>query len=90
MGPWSFDSTAGAKESFMPKVRIIKGVAAAPWNIAAFVDDVIEVDEKQAAMLVQADRARYVTDENLHDELIEIATNKAKTETATVKPKRKK
>lgn len=74
----------------MPKIRITKGVTAAPWNIAAFVGDVIECDDKQAALLVQADRAQYLKDEALHQELTETATAKTKPETATAKPQRKR
>ena len=66
----------------MAKVKILKGVAAAPWNLGAFVGDVIECDDALAAKMVKAGRAEYA------GPVTETAESKA--ETATAKPQRKR
>lgn len=36
------------------KIQIIKPVCCKPWNLSALVNDVIEVDDKQANALIDA------------------------------------
>lgn len=70
------------------KVRILKGVATSPWNLAAFVGEVITVDVEIGTELIEAERAEAVEDKaKKAAPKSEKATAKApaKAETATKK-----
>lgn len=72
------------------KIRILKGVACPPWNIAAFVGQVITVTKEMGAELIEAERAEAVSDKAAADKAApaaEKATAKApaKAENATKK-----
>ena len=61
----------------MVKIKITQGVAVKPWNLGAFVGDVIECEKEKAAQLVKAGRAEYVTSETADSKIaIEKATAK--------------
>lgn len=78
------------------KVKITAPVGAAPYFMALFIGDVVELDEKQAGILVEAGRAIYMTPQETPQaapqaiEITETATAKTAPETATSKPQRKR
>jgi hypothetical protein len=58
------------------KVKIIKGVACNPWNMSNLIGDILEIDNKQGAELIEAGRAELVKEDN--SEIIEEAKPKKK------------
>lgn len=57
-----------------------------------FIGDVVELDEKQAELIVETGRATYVSSDVIPTaiEITETATAKTTPETATSKPQRKR
>ena len=66
------------------KIKITAPVGAPPFNLGLFVGDVLECEEKQAALLVEAGRAQYVTQPTPTPET---AAAKIEPETATANRK---
>lgn len=74
------------------KIKIKAPVGAAPFFMGLFIGDVVELDEKQAEILVESGRAAYVKSDATPTaiEITETATDKTSPETATSKPQRKR
>lgn len=74
------------------KIKIKAPVGAAPFFMALFIGDVVELDEKQAEILVESGRATYVSSDVIPTaiEITETAAAKTAPETATSKPQRKR
>jgi len=74
------------------KIKITAPVGAAPFFMALFIGDVVELDEKQAELIVESGRAAYVKSDAAPTaiEITETATSKTSPETATSKPQRKR
>ena len=74
------------------KIKITAPVGAAPYFMALFIGDVVELDEKQAEILVESGRAAYVKSDAtpIAIEITETAAAKTSPETATSKPQRKR
>lgn len=78
------------------KIKITAPVGAAPFFMGLFIGDVVELDEKQAEILVESGRAVYLTPQETLQaapqaiEITETASAKTSPETATSKPQRKR
>ena len=74
------------------KIKITAPVGAAPFFMGLFIGDVVELDEKQAEILVESGRAAYVKSDAAPTaiEITKTATDKTAPETATSKPQRKR
>lgn len=74
------------------KIKITAPVGAAPFFMALFIGDVVELDEKQAELIVESGRAAYVSLDAIPTaiEITETATAKTSPEIATSKPQRKR
>lgn len=74
------------------KIKITAPVGAAPFFMGLFIGDVVELDEKQAEILVESGRAAYVKSDATPTaiEITETASAKTSPETATSKPQRKR
>lgn len=58
------------------KVKIIGAVCCNPWHMSNLVGDVVDIDDKQGAELIEAGRAELAIEDN--SEIIEEAKSKKK------------